>query len=247
MRIVVDHVTRMKPGRVCAAGVDLARTRHVRPVLRWGHLRRGLVERPGAPFNVGCLAEIGEVSLRPRAPAVEDAVFHRRKARLLGVVPAPEFWTMLRGMARPSLREVFGPDLRPQGASYGVDRNRGEASLGTLRPRSASGPFVESVESRGRARPRIVIEVQDEFGYCRLPVTDLRLWERDQRTPKREAVADVARRIGRGVSVLLSVGLTRPMHRGVCWLQANNIHLEDDPVWQVPERRSWLERVFGRG
>ncbi|MFO7676704.1 MAG: hypothetical protein R6X12_10360 [bacterium] len=44
---------------------------------------------PGAPFNLGCLAELGDVTLRPRAPAVEDAVFHRRRARRLGVVPAP--------------------------------------------------------------------------------------------------------------------------------------------------------------
>jgi hypothetical protein len=236
----------MRPGRVCVAGVDLAGGRHVRPVLRRGQLRRRLVERPGAPFNVGCLADIGEVTRRPRAPAIEDARFHLRRARRLGVISAPEFWKMLKGMARFSLRDIFGPDLRPVGTSYGVERGRGGASLGTLIPRRVSGPSVIEVERGGRTRPRVVIEVEDEYGDCRLPVTDLRLWERGQRTPRTDAVADAARRVEEGVKVILSVGLTRPMHRGVCWLQVNNIHLADDPGWQVEERRSWWERLWGR-
>ncbi|HDQ99168.1 MAG TPA: hypothetical protein ENN51_02630 [candidate division WOR-3 bacterium] len=247
MRIVIDHVTRMRPDRVCVAGVELATARHVRPVLMRGQLRRKLVERPGAPFNIGCLADIGAVTLRPRAPAIEDARFNSRRARRLGAIPAPEFWKMLRGMARPALREVLGPDLRPEGEHYVVDAGRGRASLGTLLPRRVSGPVVIEVERGGRTRPRVVIEVEDEYGDCRLPVTDLRLWEPDQRTPRREAIADVARRVEEGAKVILSVGLTRPMHRGLCWLQVNNIHLEDNPVWQVNERQSWLGRLLGRG
>jgi hypothetical protein len=70
-----------------------------------------------------------------------------------------------------------------------------------------------------------------------LSVTDLRLYERDHKTPRRDLVADVQRRIDAGVEVILSVGLTRPWRKQNDtaerhWLQVNNIHLQDDPLWR---------------
>jgi hypothetical protein len=42
--------------------------------------------------------------------------------------------------------------------------------------------------------------------------------------------------------VILSVGLTRPFRKWGDseerhWLQVNNIHLEDDPLWQLGEEK----------
>ena len=71
-----------------------------------------------------------------------------------------------------------------------------------------------------------------------LSVTDLRLYEKDGRTPRRDLVQSVQKRLEAGVETILSVGLTRPWQkRGDDaerhWLQLNNIHLEDNPLWQL--------------
>ena len=71
-----------------------------------------------------------------------------------------------------------------------------------------------------------------------LSVTDLRLYEGDGRTPRRDLVQSVQKRLESGVETILSVGLTRPWQkRGDDeerhWLQLNNIHLKDDPLWQL--------------
>ncbi len=235
----------MRPGTVCVAGVELEARRYVRPVL-WHGVRRKMVERPGAPFNMACLVDIGDVQPRGRAPAVEDARFRRRNAKRIGVIPAPDFWKMLKGMARTSLTEIFGPELLHTRSSYSTGRSQGRASLGTLDPGGIHGPEIDLVKRNESIKPRIVLEVSDGELACRLPVTDLRLWEPDQLAPRTEVVADVARRIAAGTKVLLSVGLTRPMKNNRCWLQVNNIHLEDNPTWQVDERRSWLSRLLRR-
>jgi hypothetical protein len=51
----------------------------------------------------------------------------------------------------------------------------------------------------------------------------------------------VEERLKSGVEAILSVGLTRPWQkRGDTaerhWLQVNNIHLKDDPLWQLRAR-----------
>jgi hypothetical protein len=67
-------------------------------------------------------------------------------------------------------------------------------------------------------------------------VTDIRLYGTDHLTPDETMVEQVNERIRQGVNVILSVGLGRqyaaapgvaPRH----WLQVNNIHLADQPVW----------------
>jgi hypothetical protein len=50
-------------------------------------------------------------------------------------------------------------------------------------------------------------------------------------------VRDVAARLQRGVDLILSVGLARAWRRDEGepyrhWLQVNNLHLADDPLWQ---------------
>jgi hypothetical protein len=75
-----------------------------------------------------------------------------------------------------------------------------------------------------------------------LAVNDLRLYERDHRTPRRDLVAGMQKRLEAGVEAILSVGLTRPWRkRGDTaerhWLQVNNIHLQDDPLWRPIDER----------
>ena len=52
----------------------------------------------------------------------------------------------------------------------------------------------------------------------------------------KDILKDVRARIAQGVGVILSVGLTRPWQKAGeeverHWLQVNNIHLQDNPVW----------------
>jgi hypothetical protein len=52
----------------------------------------------------------------------------------------------------------------------------------------------------------------------------------------------VQRRIKAGVEVILSVGLTRPWRKQGDtaerhWLQVNNIHLRDAPLWSLGDER----------
>lgn len=229
------------------AGVETEKMVHVRPVLRRGQLRRWLVDEPDAPFNMGCLADIGETRAKGKPPAVEDVVFRRSRARKLGDMPAGHFWKMLRTMAKGSLHDIFGHALQPHGETYVVVRHGGAASLGCLAPYEVRSPEFQHFERDGRTRLCVSMLVSDGLLSGWLPVTDLRLYEPDQQTPRRMVIKQVGQRIEDGVKTILSVGLTRPLHGGMHWLQVNNIHLEDDPTWRVDTRPAgWLRRALRR-
>jgi hypothetical protein len=98
--------------------------------------------------------------------------------------------------------------------------------LGCLVPKQRPSLYVDQ-----RGAIRIALETAN------LSVADLRLYERDHRTPRRDVVTSVRRRIQAGVEVILSVGLTRPWRKQEDsaerhWLQVNNVHLQDDPLWK---------------
>ncbi len=70
-----------------------------------------------------------------------------------------------------------------------------------------------------------------------LSVTDIRLYADDHVTRDARAVAATDRRLRRGTPIIISVGLTRAFATGptfppVHWMQVNNLHLEDDPLWR---------------
>ena len=59
MRIVVNHLTRMMKGYICAAGIDEETNEHVRPVLPGVRLRVDLLEERGGPFSMAALVDLG--------------------------------------------------------------------------------------------------------------------------------------------------------------------------------------------
>ena len=61
MQLVVSHVTRMQPGYICVAGVEITRGKRVRPVT-YGRLPTSLLAREGGPFDMAALVELGPVS-----------------------------------------------------------------------------------------------------------------------------------------------------------------------------------------
>jgi len=236
MRIVVNHLTRMHGGRICVAGVDVQTDRHVRPVLKWGHTTPGLLARNDGPFDVGNVVDVGRVVHRPRPPHVEDHLFVPSRARRIETLGAEAFWALLRAVSRETLVEIFGSELKRAGrSSAGTEVGQGRVSLGCLRPKRK--PRL-TLFSEGKVKPRIRARVDDGEFDVWVSVTDIRLYCDDHATPDCAIVEDVRRRLDRPGAVILSVGLTRaytpsaeakPLH----WLQVNNIHLEDDPTWQL--------------
>jgi hypothetical protein len=239
MRIVVNHLTRMYGGHICVAGVDTDTGRHVRPVLPTEPLSADLLARNLGPFDVANVVELGRPKHRPKPPHVEDHVFKPRRAKLVDVLGPDIFWAMLYALSQPRLQDIFGESLRPMGrASCGTPLGRGEASLGCLRPGRRQRPPYVAKRPDGRLQVRLAI---DDGQLSRaVGVTDLRLYGPDHATPDPAKIQAVADRLRSSAAVVLSVGLTRAFstssmheHEPVHWLQVNNIHLEDDPTWQL--------------
>jgi len=235
LRILVNHLTRMQPGYFCVAGVDVNTLRHIRPVLRRDRLTIDLLSTGGGPFDVGSVVYLGSTTNAGHPPELEDRRFDSARARWLFDNDPVDFWNTLHGVARESLAEIFGPALELWDESGTVDVGEGRASLGCLKPEKQPWLYIDH-----RGTVRMVLDYL--MPSVDLSVNDLRLYERDGRTPRRDLVASVQQRLEAGVETILSVGLTRPWQkRGDTekrhWLQANNIHLKDNPLWLLREER----------
>ncbi len=79
MQILVNHLTRMQPGYICVAGIDLETGTHVRPVLWYGRLSTSLLLKNGGPFELGCVVDLGPTVCVGRAPEHEDHRFNPTK------------------------------------------------------------------------------------------------------------------------------------------------------------------------
>ena len=220
MQILVNHLTRMQPGYICVAGVDVNTLGHVRPVLPRARLTTDLLRGNGGPLDIASVVDLGPTVYAGSAPEA---------AWLFDDDPG-DYWELLNQMARESLVAIFGPVLEQEEGSCTLDVGEGHASLGCLAPEERPWLYVDH-----RGTVRMVLECTTPSSD--LAVADLRLYERDHRTPRRDLVAGAQRRIESGVEVILSVGLTRPWRKRDDtaerhWLQVNNIHLQDDPLWR---------------
>jgi hypothetical protein len=221
MRILTTHLTRMKPGFICAAGLD-AKGRHVRPVLRRAQLETSLLRSEGGCFDIGAVVELGTVQDVGSAPELEDREFDPAVASLVKMMDPGEVWTRLDGVAQPALASIFGSDLEIEGHSATVPLRRGIASLGVLRP--AAPPDIR-VDRYGKVR----MQFTDGTFDLDLSVTDLRLFEEGWTSPNSAAVDALASSLAKR-EVLLCVGLGRawsPRHDPPDrhWMQVNNVFL----------------------
>jgi putative nucleic acid modification protein with dual OB domain len=228
MRIVVNHLTRMERGYICVAGIDVETGAHVRPVVDH-RMSEMLLWRRGGPFDIGALVDLGDARCIGTPPAVEDHSFSAKQARRLKDISPTVFWRMLERVARPGLTEIFGDELARHARTYALPTKTGTATLGCLLP--AAVAFERN--DAGKLRLRIT----DSAGTVSLSLTDLRFYQRDHETPRWELVEQASARLAKGVPAIVSVGLGRPykmlgdsVYRH--WLQANNLHLQDDPLWQ---------------
>jgi Dual OB-containing domain len=238
MKIAVTHLTRMERGYFCVAGVNIDTGTHVRPVQPMGRLRDNLCAQRGGPFDMATVVDLGLTRPIPSPPEVEDYEFTPSHARATKLIEPALFWGMLTHLSRPSLRTIFGPNLRCVGAGSAiVDQGAGMASLGCLRPLRQPSMYLRS---RADKPPQPRLRFSDGTFELDLSITDLRLVERDHQTVRGDVFDAAARRLDNGVPVLLSIGLTRPYsgdedRAPVHWLQVNNLHFEDLPCWRLAE------------
>ncbi len=229
VRIIVSHLTRMQFPYICVAGIDPDTGKHIRPTSK-GRLPRALLRSEGGPFDIAGLVDLGEVVAEGVAPEVEDHAFRHWVARYLETCSPSQFWVALKSAARPTFREIFGPDLESTGHTCSIAQGKGAASLGCLAPASAPHLALEYGSLR--------MLVSDGVHEVSLPVTDLRLYADDYKAVRVQAVADINRSLLSGARALLCVGLSRPFQKDGDseprhWLQVNNIHLEGNPIWQA--------------
>lgn len=233
MRIVLNHLTRMRAPRICIAGIEPATGRHIRPITgRDRPLTRDHLGEGGGTFRLGAAIELGGVTAAPAAPETEDHWFTPARARLQRVLGADEYLELVDSHCGENLEEVFGPALERREWRYAVDAGSGESSLGCLRVRRR--PDIE-ISSYGRVQLRLNDPIRPAFA----PVTDLRLFESDHETPLEDAIEDLRRRMGRGVQARLMVGLARAFvasgdNSERHWLQVNGICMEDRPLGDLP-------------
>jgi len=236
MRILINHLTRMQAGKICIAGVDVETLRHVRPVLGYEGLTAKHLARYGGPCDMARIVDLGNPRPRPNRPHVEDHEFAPSRARFRRNASAAEFWQMLRELSQHSLDEIFGGPLREVGPSrWAVEFSRGTASLGLLRPCRPPKLYLRTDHDQ---KPRIRIKLGDGQLEADAAVTDLRLYGPDHATPDAEMVHAAARWIANSNGILLGVGLTRKFRpsdgSAYChYLQVNNVHLQEDPTWQL--------------
>jgi hypothetical protein len=167
---------------------------------------------------------------------MEDRRMIATQVRYVQDVEPAAFWELLQNQAQPTLETIFGDALLLQQNTGMVPLRSGRASLGIWQP--AQRPVL-SLSEQGKIR----LQAHEKGVSLRLPVTDLRLYEQDGETPRHALIQRVAQHLQEGAGFLLSMGLTRPWQKpgepvAQHWLQVNNLHFEDYPLWT--ERASRL-------
>ena len=226
MRILINHLTRMKPGYICVAGIDPETGARIRPVLNC-RLGNELLRKNGGVFEIGAFVDLGPVKDVGEVPESEDHEFSVENLKYVRRAKPEEFWKFLNQTSEDTLEGIFGDDLEPRGKGCTVDVECGIASLGGLETDK-----ITSVEINPWGKIRV--RLSDEELNVDLSVTDIRLYKKDQETPRPRIVESVAERMSE-TKVILSVGLARPWTKPGDtaprhWLQANNFHLQDDPL-----------------
>jgi hypothetical protein len=234
MRIVVNHVTRMKSPRICVAGVDLDSREHVRPTTPAGDpITRAVLREERGPFGMGAVVDLGTVLPEPSPPEVEDHRFTVARARHVEDMEGDEFCSLLDEVSEPDLAKAFGPALGRVGDwRYATALGQGDRSLAVLQ--AGTRPEL-SVNRYGKLQLRF----NDVDPQTYVSVTDVRFYTEDQKTIRSSVVDDVARRLRRGVDAFLMFGLARPFQaprddQQRHWLQLNGLCLVDNPVGDVP-------------
>ena len=234
MEIVINHLTRMQPGFICAAGVDRQTMGHIRPVYGGGRLTDDLLTCHGGPLDIGVILDIGTPRNVGHPPELEDRKPDWLYVRGAGRVSGSELRAMLDDVAKENLNDIFGEELTRRGMKAAIDLGKGIASLGCFRCQKS--PLLKVV-ARPPKPAQLRLAVTDPLlGDLDLPVTDIRLYGQDHQTPNAALAEKLNERFRRKERVILAVGVGRPFPPppaadAAHWLQVNNIHLIPAPAY----------------
>src|SRR5579871_800962 len=143
--IIVCHLTRMKPGFICVAGVERETGQATRPMPPGKFLSRTSLCRYGGAFDIASVVELGFIRDVGCAPEVEDRHFWLPEAERLEEMAPDAFWNLLQQNAKARLTEIFGPDLLPVQGGMAVDLQKGRISLGFFRPAAPPALYIDSL------------------------------------------------------------------------------------------------------
>src|SRR5258708_12702480 len=130
MRIVINHLTRMRTPRIRLAGIDPRSLRAVRPTTPPGYpITHDLLEVNGGPLALGTEVDLGHVRPDGSAPETEDHRFDRAALRHVRDLDGNEFHALLSRVARPDLDAAFGPALRRRRWNFAINQREGPCSL----------------------------------------------------------------------------------------------------------------------
>lgn len=182
---------------------------------------------------MGAVVDLGTVVADPSPPEMEDHRFETADARLVENLDGDEFLELLERISEPDLASAFGAALERVGWKYAVEAGRGERSLAVVHARTRPALSVD------KRFGRLQLRFNDVDPQTYLSVTDVRFYEADQKTIKGDVVADVSRRLRRGVSAFLMLGLPHAYpatgdDRERHWLQLNGLCLVDRPTGDTP-------------
>jgi hypothetical protein len=231
MELIVFHLTRMDKGNICIAGIDPITGNQVRPVIKFKNFSKDHLDCNGGCVNMGKVIDIGKARYVGQKPELEDFDIDPAALKVGRNLYPVEFLMHLKEKSRGNLKQIFGEGLQIHGYNGVVDVGTGSASLGFLAPKTK--PTVR-INEHGKIR----VGLLDDSHKLYLSLTDLRFYLEDSLTPNEDVVDRISRKIRNGARIILGMGLTRswqkpgddkPYH----WVQVNNIHFEDDPMWQL--------------
>lgn len=217
--------------RICVAGIDTATYQHVRSVTPpTDPITRTLLREYGGPFGVGALVDIGRVAPRPNAPEMEDHKFDTARAKRIEDIGDDAYLELLGAISNADIKTAFGSALvEVRTRKFAVPVGRGERSLAVVR--------VVKPELRIK-NDKLYLRLNPPDLPADLRVTDIRFYEADHQTIKRDVVDDVKGRLARGEKAYAMVGLARAIPDedagDVHWLMANGLCLADRAVSDLP-------------
>jgi hypothetical protein len=214
----------MSPGHVCAAGIDLATLRHVRPVLEGPNLLPVRLCQGRTPrLRVRSILDLQSPKPCGEKPEIEDHECHIDYLVEKRRMSHHEFWQLLTRMVKPGLQVIFGSALQPTGKNFATLAHEGDASLGCIQPLYRFSLYLEVEQFEQEERLKLLYSAKGKV--FRLPVTDIRFYSLPDFRIDRRAVNAVNGLFRGSEDVILSVGLTRPFMEKH-WLQVDNIYFE---------------------
>ena len=231
MEVLITDVTRMQKGYICVAGIDVQTGQRIRPVLAEEQIPLDWTPAHGGIVDYRRIIDIGPGRFIGRTPEIEDVLVTRGDLALRRTMQPHEFLETLQGVSKLNARLSFGPTLRrhENGHDYVTPQGMGLRSLA-----------IQGIDA-GRVRLSIAgrsVRAAWPDGM-RLPVTDLRLFEKDGATVRTRRVGQLNQLLQRE-SGFVAIGLTRPWGRPESpdpaeyhWLQVNAIHVPGSLDWAL--------------